>query len=85
MRTIIKVERASCCAFNNSIDREIASISGVYGVNIDNNKNEVTIDHTNEVSFEQVVAKLEENDYQVLPGQFNEKTDYSNFEWPTEH
>jgi len=85
MRTVIKVERASCCAFNNSMDREIASINGVYGVNIDNYKNEVTIDHTTEVSFAQVVAKLEENDYKVLPGQITEQTDYSTFEWPTEH
>ncbi len=84
MRTIIKVERASCCVFNNSINREIASISGVYGVNIDNYKNEVIIDHTIEVSFEEIVTKLEENDYKVLPGQLPEQTDYSTFEWPTE-
>jgi len=85
MRTIIKVERAACCTFNNSMSREIASITGVYGVNIDNYKNEITIDHTSEVSFEEVVAKLEENDYKVLPGQIPEQKDYTSFEWPTEH
>lgn len=84
MRTIIKVERASCCVFNNSINREIASINGVYGVNIDNYKNEITIDHTHEVSFKEIVTKLEENDYRVLTGQIPEQTDYSNFEWPKE-
>ncbi len=84
MRTVIKVERASCCVFNNSINREIASITGVYGVDIDNYKNEIIIDHTSEVSFDEVVAKLEENDYKVLPGQIPQQTDYSNLEWPTE-
>ena len=84
MRTIIKVERAACCTFNNLLNREIASINGVYGVNIDNFKKEVTIDHTNDVSFEHIVAKLEENQYKVLPGQVPQKMDYTDFEWPQE-
>lgn len=70
--------------FNNSLNREIASINGVYGVNVDNYKNEVTIDHTNDVSFDEIVARLEESQYKVLPGQIPPKRDYSDFEWPQE-
>jgi hypothetical protein len=82
MRTILKVNRAACCVLNNSLNRELAAINGVYGVMVDNYKNEVTIDHTNEVSFREIEEKLEENDYQLLPGQIPEKKDYSNMDWP---
>jgi 2-polyprenyl-3-methyl-5-hydroxy-6-metoxy-1,4-benzoquinol methylase/copper chaperone CopZ len=66
MRQLIKVEKAQCCVFNNHINREIASLNGVYGVNVNNYKNEITIDHTTEVSFEMIAQKLEENGYKVI-------------------
>ena len=66
MRQVIKVEKAQCCVFNNHINREIASLNGVYGVNVNNYKNEITIDHTTEVSFEMIAQKLEENGYKVI-------------------
>jgi len=85
MRTVIQVERANCCAFNNSLNREIAALNGVYAVNIDNYKNEVTIDHTDEVSFEEIYAKLEHSGYTPLGDRSREKTDYSTLEWPEEN
>jgi len=57
--------------FNNSINREIASLNGVYGVNVDNYRNEVTVDHTNEVNIKDIADKLEQNGYKVLPNQFD--------------
>lgn len=84
MRTIVKVKRGACCVFNNSLNRELAAINGVYGVNVDNYKNEITIDHTSDLDYDQFVLTLTENGYEVLPGQEPQKTDYSNFEWPLE-
>ena len=66
MRQVIKVEKAQCCVFNNQINREIASLNGVYGVNVNNYKNEITIDHTTEVTFEMITKKIEENGYKVV-------------------
>ncbi len=66
MRQVIKVERAQCCVFNNQINRELASMNGVYGVFVDNYKNQITIDHTNEVTIEMIHQKLEENGYNVV-------------------
>lgn len=66
MRTVIKVERTNCCVFNNSLNRDIASLGGVYGVNIDNYRNEVTVDHTDEVDFSEIFLKLKENGYSPL-------------------
>ena len=76
MRQVIKVEKAQCCVFNNQINREIASLNGVYSVNVDNYKNEITIDHTTEVTFEMIAKKLEENGYKVISGR--ERTHDSN-------
>jgi len=81
MRTAIKVERTNCCVFNNSLNRDIASLGGVYGVNIDNYRNEVTVDHTDEVDFSEIFLKLKENGYNPLDeGKYGKagysKTDY---------
>ena len=81
MRTVIKVERVNCCVFNNSLNREIASLGGVYGVNIDNYKNEVTIDHTDEVNFSEIFSKLKENGYNPLDEGKYEKTDYTKIDY----
>ena len=81
MRTVIKVERVNCCVFNNSLNREIASLGGVYGVNIDNYKNEVTIDHTDEVNFSEIFSKLKENGYNPLDEGKYEKTDYNKIDY----
>jgi SAM-dependent methyltransferase len=78
MRTILKLDKTSCCVFNNSINREIASLNGVYGVNVDNYRNEVTVDHTNEVTVKNIKDKLENNGYKVLPDEsdlFGHKAD----------
>ncbi len=72
MRTVLKLDKTACCVFNNSINREIASLNGVYGVNVDNYRNEVTVDHTNEVSVKDIADKLEQNGYKVLP----DRSDY---------
>ena len=81
MRTIIRVERANCCVFNNSINREIASINGVYAVNVDNYKNEVTIDHTDEVNFPELFAKLRESGYNPLEEEKYLKNNYNEREY----
>ncbi len=77
MRTVIKVERTNCCVFNNSLNRDIASLGGVYGVNIDNYRNEVTVDHTDEVDFSEIFLKLKENGYSPLDEGKYRKTGYS--------
>lgn len=77
MRTVIKVERANCCAFNNFLNRELASLSGVYGINIDNYRNEVTVDHTDEVNFTEIFEKLKENGYNPIDEGKYEKPDYN--------
>ncbi|NTU94697.1 MAG: class I SAM-dependent methyltransferase, partial [Bacteroidales bacterium] len=76
MRAVIKVDRTNCCIFNNSLNREISDLNGVYGVNIDNYKNEVIVDYTDEVNIDEIILKLKENGYTALPGQFFGNTDY---------
>jgi len=77
MRAVIKVDRTNCCIFNNSLNREISELNGVYGVNIDNYKNEVIVDYTDEVNIDEIYSKLQENGYSVIPGQFFGNTDYA--------
>ena len=77
MRAVIKVDRTNCCIFNNSLNREISELNGVYGVNIDNYKNEVIVDYTDEVNINEIYSKLQENGYSVIPGQLLGNTDYA--------
>ncbi len=48
MRSIIKIKKQACCVLQNPLNVTIMSLPGVYGVNADLFKGEVTIDHTGE-------------------------------------
>ena len=58
MKTSIQIENIKCGGCVNSIRRTLASLNGVFGVSIDIESGEVTIDHTDEVIREQLAAKL---------------------------
>lgn len=58
MKTTIKVENLKCSSCANSIHKSLGLLVGVFGVNIDMVSGDVTIEHTDEVTYEQLVAKL---------------------------
>lgn len=63
MTTTIRLENANrgCCF--NSTHKEIGELTGVFGVNIDTANNTITIEHTDEVSREEIVEKLRKIGY----------------------
>ena len=63
MKTSISVESISCSHCCNFIHKELGVLQGVFGVNVDIAKGEVTVEHTEEVKREELVAKLTELGY----------------------
>ena len=63
MKTTIKLTNANrgCCF--NSTYKEIGELTGVFGVNIDTANNTITVDHTDEVTKEEIIKRLKEIGY----------------------
>ncbi len=63
MKTTIKLESANrgCCF--NSTHKEIGELTGIFGVNINTANNTITVDHTDEVSKEEIIKRLKEIGY----------------------
>lgn len=58
MKTTIKVVNIKCGGCANSIHRSLAALTGVFGVDVNLESGGITVDHTDEVTREQLAAKL---------------------------
>ena len=58
MKTTIKVENIRCGGCSNSIHKALASVTGIFGVEVDIANSTITVEHTDEVSRKQITDKL---------------------------
>lgn len=58
MKTTIKIMNVKNDSCSNTIHKSLASITGVFGVKVDREAREITVEHTDEVSREKLVEKL---------------------------
>ena len=58
MKTTIKVINIKCGGCANSIHKSLATLTGVFGVNVDIESGAITVEHTDEVTRENIAAKL---------------------------
>lgn len=58
MKTTIIVDNIRCGGCSNSIHKSLASLTGVFGVEVNIPKSTITVDHTDEVSREDIARKL---------------------------
>ena len=66
MKTTVHIEnKVTCQGCLNWIHKKLAGIKGVYGVKVDVDKNEITIEHTDEVEMAQLMEKLDQMGYKV--------------------
>ena len=66
MKTTIKLKSTNrgCCI--NVTHKEIGELTGIFGISIDTTNNTVTVDHTDEVTKEEIVIKLREIGYHPI-------------------
>ena len=63
MKTTIKLENVNRgCCFSSTF-KEIGVLIGVFGVSIDSANSTITIDHTDELSRERLIEKLQRMGY----------------------
>lgn len=63
MKTTIRLESTSCgCCFSSAY-KEIGKVTGIFGVSIDAQNSTITIEHTDEVTKEAIIKKLQEIGY----------------------
>lgn len=58
MKTTVIVENIKCGGCANSIRRSLGALRGVFGAEVDLTAGAITVEHTDEVTREQIAAKL---------------------------
>lgn len=66
MKTILKMREITCTGCARSMGKEVGIIPGVYGVNIDIVNKIISVEHTEEVSKEELVIHFEKLGYPTL-------------------
>lgn len=65
MKTTIDLQNVTACGCNNSIHKGLAQLKGVFGVKVEPEKGRITVEHTDEVGRDRLVAKLHEMGYRL--------------------
>lgn len=68
MKTEFKVKNITCTGCARSIGKDIGIIPGVYGLNVDIANNSISVDHTEEITPEELKEKLRKIGYPVDQG-----------------
>lgn len=58
MKTTIQVENIRCGGCSNSIHKALAGLKGAFGVEVDIPGGKITVDHTDELTREDIARKL---------------------------
>lgn len=74
MRTIIKIKTQQCCVLNNPLQRDLAQVPGVFGINADMFAGIITIDHTNETDLELLNKTVINSGYELAEDEFKSKS-----------
>ena len=73
MKTVIRIKTQQCCILNNPLQREIAQIPGVFGVNADMFAGIISVDHTNETDLEQLYKSVTNSGYELIEDEFKNR------------
>lgn len=65
MKTTLRIKNCYECGCRNSVHKTLSRIRGIYGVRVDPDRREITIEHTDEISENELAARLEEMGYSV--------------------
>ena len=71
MKTTIHINDLMSCGCRNSIHQGLGLLPGVYGVRVDPDRLEVTIDHTDETSSSDICCRLRQMGYTPADGSDN--------------
>lgn len=63
MKTTLEMQNVMICGCRNSIHKGLASLTGVFGVEVDPAHDRITVEHTDEVTPAQLADKLREMGY----------------------
>jgi copper chaperone CopZ len=66
---------------NNEVLKQLGTLRGVFGAEIETIDGRITVNHTNEITHAEIAAKLEELGWKIIDGQADVPTYEPPSEW----
>lgn len=63
MKTVIDLESVTVCGCSNSIHKGLGDLRGVFGVKVEPDQRRIVVEHTDEVTPEELIGKLQQMGY----------------------
>lgn len=65
MKTTLEVQDVNACGCPNALHKALAGLQGIFGVAADSGRGTVTVEHTDEVTPEDIIQRLREAGYRT--------------------
>ena len=76
MFSTFQVSKSQCMTCNNEVLKQLCSLRGVFGAEMDRIDGPIVVNHTDEISREEIGIKLNELGWKELPKDATEEVPY---------
>lgn len=76
MYSTFQVSKSQCMTCNNEVLKQLGSLRGVFGAEMDRIDGSIVVNHTDEISREEIGIKLDELGWKELPKDATEEVPY---------
>jgi len=69
MYSTFEISKSQCMTCNNEVLKQLGTLRGVFGAEIETIDGRITVNHTDEISRAEIAAKLDELGWKIADGQ----------------
>lgn len=71
MYSSFQISKSQCMTCNNEVLKQLGTLRGVFGAEIETIDGRITVNHTDEISRKEIADKLEELGWKIVEGDKN--------------
>lgn len=72
MYSSFQISKSQCMTCNNEVLKQLGTLRGVFGAEIESIDGKITVNHTDEISRKEIADKLEELGWKIVDGDEND-------------
>ena len=72
MYSSFQISKSQCMTCNNEVLKQLGTLRGVFGAEIETIDGKITVNHTDEISRKEIADKLEELGWKIVNGDEND-------------
>jgi len=69
MYSSFEISKSQCMTCNNEVLKQLGTLRGVFGAEIETIDGRITVNHTDEISRAEIAAKLDDLGWKIVDGQ----------------